>query len=32
MKYLVADGMKEKEARKSVCWRGPYRLYQTMPE
>ena len=32
MKYLVADGVKEEEASKSVCWRRLYRLHQALPE
>ena len=31
MHYLVADGVKEKEARKSVCWRRLYTLHQALP-
>jgi hypothetical protein len=32
MHYLVADGVKEKEARKSVCWRRLYTLHQALPK
>ena len=32
MEYLVADGVKEAEARKSVCWRRLDRLHQTLPD
>ena len=32
MDYLVADGVKESEASKSVCWRRLYRLHQALPE
>jgi hypothetical protein len=32
MEYLVADGVKEGEASKSVCWRRLYRLHQALPE
>ena len=31
MEYLVADGVKEAEARKSVCWRRLSRLHQALP-
>ena len=32
MEYLVADGVKETEARESVCWRRLDRLYQALPD
>ena len=32
MEYLVADGVKEEEASKCVCWRRLYRLHQALPE
>ena len=32
MEYLVADGVKEAEARKSVCWRRLKRLHQALPK
>ena len=32
MEYLVADGVKEGEARESVCWRRLNRLHQALPE
>ena len=32
MSYLVADGVKEAEACKSVCWRRLNRLHQAMPD
>ena len=31
MEYLVADGVKEGEASKSVCWRRLNRLHQALP-
>ena len=31
MEYLVADGVKEGEARQSVCWRQLNRLHQALP-
>ena len=31
MKYLVAEGVKEAEASKSVCWRRLNRLHQALP-
>ena len=31
MKYLVADGVKEGEASKSVCWRRLNRLHEALP-
>ena len=30
MEYLVADGVKEGEARESVCWRRLNRLHQAL--
>ena len=32
MEYLVADGVKEGEARESVCWRRLNRLHQALPD
>ena len=32
MEYLVADGVKEEEARKSVCWRRLHQLHQALPD
>ena len=32
MEYLVADGVKEGEARQSVCWRRLKRLHQAFPD
>ena len=32
MEYLVADGVKEGEARQSVCWRRLNRLHQALPD
>ena len=32
MDYLVADGVKESEASKSVCWRLLSRLHQAFPD
>ena len=32
MEYLVADGVKEGEARASVCWRRLIRLHQALPD
>jgi len=32
MDYLVADGVKEGEASKSVCWRRLNRLHQALPD
>ena len=32
MDYLVADGVKESEASKSVCWRRLNRLHQALPD
>ena len=32
MDYLVADGVKESDASKSVCWRRLNRLHQAMPD
>ena len=32
MDYLVADGVKEREACKSVCWRRLNRLHQALPD
>ena len=32
MEYLVADGVKEGEARESVCWRRLKRLHQALPD
>ena len=32
MEYLVADDVKEAEARESVCWRRLDRLHQALPE
>ena len=32
MQYLVADGVNESEARKSVCWRRLDRLHQALPK
>ena len=32
MTYLVADGVEETEACKSVCWRRLNRLHQAMPD
>ena len=31
MEYLVADGVKESEARKSVCWKRLNQLHQSLP-
>ena len=31
MKYLVADGVKQEEASKSVCWQRLNRLHQALP-
>ena len=31
MEYLVADGVKEGEARKSVCWKRLWQLHQAFP-
>ena len=31
MEYLVADGAKESEARKSVCWRRLSQLHRALP-
>ena len=30
MEYLVADGVKEGEAKESVCWRHLNRLHQAL--
>ena len=30
-KYLVADGVKEEEASRSVCWRRLNRLHEALP-
>ena len=32
MEYLVADGVKEGEAKESVCWRHLNRLHQALPD
>ena len=32
MEYLVADGVKEREAIESVCWRRLNRLHQALPD
>ena len=32
MEYLVADGVKEGEARKSVCWRRLNQLHRALPD
>ena len=32
MEYLVADGVKEGEAKESVCWRRLNRLHQALPD
>ena len=32
MEYLVADGVKEAEARESVCWRRLSQLHQALPD
>ena len=32
MEDLVADGVKEGEARESVCWRRLSRLHQALPD
>ena len=32
MEYMVADGVKEKEARESICWRRLKRLHQALPD
>ena len=32
MEYLVADGVKEGEARESVCWQRLNRLHQALPD
>ncbi len=32
MEYMVVDGIKEGEARQSVCWRGLNRLHQALPD
>ena len=32
MDYLVADGVKEEEARESVCWRPLHQLHQALPD
>ena len=32
MEYLVADGVKETEARESVCWRRLHQLHQALPD
>ena len=31
LRWLVADGVKESEARKSVCWKRLLRLHEAMP-
>ena len=32
MDYLVADGVKEEEARESVCWRRLHQRHQALPD
>ena len=32
MEYLVADGVREGEAKESVCWRSLNRLHQALPD
>ena len=32
LEYLVADGVKEAEARESVCWRRLGQLHQALPD
>ena len=32
MEYLLADGVKEGEAKESVCWRRLNRLHQALPD
>jgi hypothetical protein len=31
LRWLVADGVKESEARKSVCWKRLMSLHEAMP-
>ena len=32
LRWLVADGVKESEARKSVCWKRLSSLHEAMPQ